>query len=326
MSPHGAFELRVAPGQARERLDTYLTNHVENATRSKVQQAIRDGHVLVDGRTAKNSHRVSPGEVIAISLPAPPPPTVGPEDIPLDVLYEDADLVVLNKPAGMVTHPAYTHYTGTLVNALLHRWRERPPDFPDPVRPGIVHRLDKDTSGIMVVARNEATLARLAAQFSKRTTVREYWAIVWGRLTPRKGTINASLGRSKSDRKKFAVSGSGKEATTDYEVLEEFPDLTLVKLTLRTGRTHQIRVHMHHFGHPVFGDPTYGGRRPPAAGGTAANKERFHRWLDLVRRQALHAKTLGFFHPVKKESMLFDSDLPPDMAALLDDLRSTAAP
>jgi 23S rRNA pseudouridine1911/1915/1917 synthase len=318
----GEFDISVPPGQTRERLDTFLTNHVENATRSKVQQAIREGHVLVNGKPARSSQRVAPGDRIAVRLPKPPPPTVGPEDIPLDILYEDADLVVLNKPAGMVTHPAYTHYSGTLVNALLHHWKGETPDFPDPMRPGIVHRLDKDTSGIMVVAKNASTLARLAKQFSDRTTEREYQAIVWGRPDPASGTINASLGRSKSDRKKFAVSGSGKEASTDYEVLEEFADLSLLRLKLRTGRTHQIRVHMHHLGHPVFGDPTYGGRRMPGAGAGAAKKERVHRWLGLVKRQALHAKTLGFFHPVKKEMMLFDSELPADMAALLDDLRS----
>ncbi|HLF15457.1 MAG TPA: RluA family pseudouridine synthase, partial [Bacteroidota bacterium] len=284
--------------------------------------AIRDGHVLVDGKPARNSHRVSPGEVISIRLPKPLPPKVEPEDIPLDILYEDADLVVLNKPAGMVTHPAYTHYSGTLVNALLHHWKGVSPDFPDPMRPGIVHRLDKDTSGIMVVAKNEPTLARLAKQFSERTSEREYWAIVWGRLHPARGTINASLGRSKSDRKKFAVSGSGKEASTDYEVIEEFGDLSLVRLKLRTGRTHQIRVHMHHLGHPVFGDPTYGGRRMPGAGAGAHKKERVQRWLGIVNRQALHAKTLGFFHPGRKERMYFDSDLPSDMLALLADLRA----
>ncbi len=321
----GEFELRIPPGQSRERLDTYLTNHVENATRSKVQQAIRDGYVLVDGSPAKNSHRVAPGEVISIRLPKAPAPSVEAEDIPLDILYEDADLVVLNKPAGMVTHPAYTHYSGTLVNALLHHWKADRPEFPDPMRPGIVHRLDKDTSGIMVVARNEQTLAKLAKQFADRTTVREYWAVVWGRLHPASGTINASLGRSKSDRKKFAVSGSGKEASTDYAVIEEFPELSLVKLKLRTGRTHQIRVHMHHLGHPVFGDPTYGGRRMPGAGAGTQQKERVHRWLGLVRRQALHAKTLGFFHPTRKEQLYFDSELPPDMVALLADLRSLPA-
>jgi 23S rRNA pseudouridine1911/1915/1917 synthase len=323
----GEFELRVPPGQSRERLDTYLAHHVENATRSKVQQAIRDGLVLVDGAPARNSHRVSPGEVITFSLPGPAPPAVLPENIPLDILYEDADLVVLNKPAGMVTHPAHAHYTGTLVNALLHHWGRgagAPPEFPDPMRPGIVHRLDKDTSGIMVIAKNEPTLAKLSRQFAERTTEREYWAVVWGRLYPGAGTINASLGRSRSDRKKFAVSGSGKEASTDYEVIEEFPDLSLVRLRLRTGRTHQIRVHMHHLGHPVFGDPTYGGRRMPGAGASAGKKARIHGWLELVRRQALHAKTLGFFHPGRRERMYFDSELPADMLALLGELRGTA--
>jgi 23S rRNA pseudouridine1911/1915/1917 synthase len=321
----GEFEIRIPPGQKRERLDSYLTNHVENATRSKVQQAISGGHVLVDGKPARNSHRVSPGELITVTLPRPPAPAVLPEEIPLDILYEDADLVVLNKAAGMVTHPAYTHYTGTLVNALLHHWKGAAADFTDTMRPGIVHRLDKDTSGVMVVAKNEATLARLAKQFAERTTEREYWAVVWGRLHPASGTINAALGRSKSDRKKFAVSGSGKEAATDYEVIEEFSEVSLVKLKLRTGRTHQIRVHMHHLGHPVFGDPTYGGRRMAGAGAGAAKRGMVLRWLGIMKRQALHAKTLGFLHPGRKERMYFDSELPPDMVALLEDLRSGAA-
>lgn len=319
----GEFEIRVPPGQKRERLDTYLVNHVENATRSKVQQAIAAGHVLVDGRPARNSQRVAPGQLISVRVVRPPAPVAGPEDIPLDILYEDADLIVLDKPAGMVTHPAYTHYSGTLVNALLHRWKDAAGEFGDATRPGIVHRLDKDTSGVMVVAKNEATLAKLARQFSERTTEREYWAVVWGRLHPRSGTIHAALGRSRSDRKKFAVSRTGgKEATTDYEVIEEFADLTLVKLKLRTGRTHQIRVHMHHLGHPVFGDPTYGGRKMPGAGAGASKRERVHRRLGLMKRQALHAKTLGFLHPGRRERMFFESDLPPDMLALLEDLRA----
>lgn len=318
------LEFVIPAGQARERLDAWLANHVENATRSKVQQAIREGLVLVDGRPARNSHRVAPGETVSVTLPAPPPPDVAPEEIPLDVLYEDDHLIVVNKPAGMVTHPAHAHYSGTLVNALLHRWRDAPADFPDPTRPGIVHRLDKDTSGLMVIARNETALTRLAAQFSARTTAREYQAIVWGTPAPPRGTIRASLGRSKSDRKKFAVSGSGKEAETGYEVLEAFEMLALVSLRLKTGRTHQIRVHMQHLGHPVFGDPAYGGRRMPGAGAGSAKKERVHRWLGLVGRQALHAKTLGFLHPATRERMQFDSDLPADLAALLDDLRRDA--
>jgi 23S rRNA pseudouridine1911/1915/1917 synthase len=320
--PSGEIEFRVPPGQARERLDTYLTNHVENATRSKVQQAIRLGFVFVDGEPARSSHRVSPGEVIIVRFPAPPPPTVEAEEIPLDILYEDGDLIVLNKPAGMVTHPAYTHYSGTLVNALLYHWKGEGSDFGDPSRPGIVHRLDKDTSGLMVVARNENVLAKLSAQFSGRTIVREYHAIIWGLLDPVRGTVEAALGRSKSDRKKFAVSGSGKEAATDYEVLEEFGYLSLVKLKLRTGRTHQIRVHMHHIGHPVFGDPTYGGRRIAWGAVDRTKKDEVHRYLGMVQRQALHAKTIGFYHPVLKKQMTFESDLPEDMTSLLAELRS----
>ena len=256
-------------------------------------------------------------------MPPPEPDEALPEVIELSVLYEDEHLIAINKPPGLVIHPAAGNPDGTLVNALLAHCDDLS-GIGGVERPGIVHRLDKDTSGLMVVAKNEPTLARLAKQFSDRTTEREYWAVVWGRLYPPAGTVNASLGRSKSDRKKFAVSGTGKEASTDYEVIEEFGDLSLVRLKLRTGRTHQIRVHMHHLGHPVFGDPTYGGRRMPGAGAGAAKKERVQRQLALVKRQALHAKTLGFYHPGRKERMYFDSDLPEDMLALLADLRGSA--
>lgn len=319
--PRLEFDMLVPPGKSRERLDSYLARHLENATRSKVQQAIREGYVLVDGRTVRSSHRVSPGEKIHVTIPGTPPPTVTAEDIPLDIVYEDQHLIVLNKPAGMVTHPAYSHYSGTLVNALLHHWRSGPLPFADMTRPGIVHRLDKDTSGLMVVARDDITLARLAKQFSERTIRREYQAIIWGCPRGGRGTVDAALGRSVSDRKKIAVSGTGKAAATDFEVLETFDYLSLVRLRLRTGRTHQIRVHMHHIGHPVFGDPSYGGRRI-AWGGTGARKKgEVQHMLVIMKRQALHAKTLGFIHPETKEMMQFDSDLPPDISEMLALLR-----
>lgn len=314
----------VPPGKARERLDVFLTHHVENATRSKVQQAIEDGYVSVDGKRVKPSHRVSPGEKIHVVIPKPLPQEVVPENIPLTILYEDDFLLVVDKPAGMVTHPAYGNYTGTLVNALLHHCNGRlsrigERDF---TRPGIVHRLDKDTSGLMVIAKDDVTHAKLAKQFSQRTIERAYWAIVWGVLKKPIGMIEASLGRSKSDRKKVAVTLEGKHAATHYEVLKTFEFLSLVQLKLLTGRTHQIRVHLHHIGHPVFGDPTYGGRRivyQPSGSGTTF-KQRVQHLLSLITRQALHAKTLGFVHPKTNKKMTFDSDLPPDMQAVLDQI------
>jgi len=316
------FDIHVPPGKVRERLDIFLTHHVENATRSKVRQAIDAGLVLVDGKTVKASYRISPGETIHVTIPKPPAPDVVAEEIPLEILFEDDHLLIVNKPAGMVTHPAYGNYSGTLVNALLYHCRARLSTLNDTTRPGIVHRLDKDTSGLMVVAKDDVTHARLAKQFSLRTIEREYWAIVWGRFgNKHSGLIEAALGRSKSDRKKIAVSASGKSALTEYTVLEEFPYLSLVKLKLRTGRTHQIRVHLHHIGHPVFGDPTYGGRRIASGGTEKLKKEEVQRFLKIIDRQALHAKTIGFNHPATQEHLLFSSELPADMAEVLGLLR-----
>jgi len=343
-------DITVPPGKARERLDVFLGHHVENATRSKIQQAIRGGFILVDGKKVKPSYKVSPGETIHITLPGTPPPDVVAEEIPLDIIYEDEQLLIVNKPAGMVTHPAYANYRGTLVNALMHYCGEKlsqqprtngskKSEFP---RPGIVHRLDKDTSGLMVVAKDDNTHAKLAEQFSSRNIDREYWAIVWGRFdTPSSsppyqggdvrraegvlldkekllsGIIDAPLGRSKSDRKKIAVVENGKPAVTGYEVLEEFEYLSLVKCKLKTGRTHQIRVHMHHIGHPVFGDPTYGGRRISSGGTDKKKKEEVERLLKVLNRQALHAKTIGFIHPSTGKKMKFESELPEDMKEAL---------
>lgn len=318
-----SFTIIVPPHQTRERLDVFLTRHVENATRSKVRQAIKLGFITVNDKKVKPSHKISPSEVIQVTIPKPAPPDVAPENIPLDILYEDPSLIVLNKAPGMVTHPAYGNFTGTLVNALLYHCNNRLSTLNDPTRPGIVHRLDKDTSGILVIAKNDASHAFLAKQFSQRTIEREYWAVIWGLFDKgkKKGTIEAALGRSKSDRKKIAVTTAGKHAVTEYEVIEEFRYLSLVSLHLQTGRTHQIRVHLHHIGHPVFGDPTYGGRRIAWGGTDKKKKEEVQHYLDIMRRQALHAKTLGFIHPASREFIRFDSPVPPDMQELLDLLR-----
>ena len=322
-----SFEIVVPPGKVRERLDVFLTHQVENATRSKVHRAIIERRILVDGKKVKPSHKVSPGEIVRIELLGTPVPKVDPENIPLDIVYEDDSLIVVNKPAGMVTHPAYANYSGTLVNALLfHSGGRLSSGGSDPVskkltRPGIVHRLDKDTSGLLVIAKDEVSHAILAKQFSSRTIDREYWALVWGIFRMKKGKIEASLGRSKSDRKKIAVSASGKHAVTEYEVLDDFKYLSLVKLKLHTGRTHQIRVHLHHIDHPVFGDPTYGGRKIAwSKAGVKISKEEVDDLLALIGRQALHAKTIGFVHPVTKKKMFFTSELPGDFQAVLSRL------
>jgi 23S rRNA pseudouridine1911/1915/1917 synthase len=333
------FVIVVPKGKTKERLDVFLTHHVENATRSKVQQAIKEGYVLVNGITVKPSHTVTGGEVIKVHLPKSPPPDVIAENIPLDIVYEDDYLIVVNKPAGMVTHPAYGNYSGTLVNALLHHSQYHLSNVQTVSaknglpRPGIVHRLDKDTSGLIVIAKDNATHAQLAKQFEQRTIEREYWAIVWGRFEKSKvrgqgsevkkitGIIEAPLERSKSDRKKIAVTKMGKHAVTEYLVLEEFDYLSLIRCKLRTGRTHQIRVHMHHIGHPVFGDATYGGRRISWGGADKKKKEEVQHLLTIIQRQALHAKTIGFIHPATKLKLKFDSLLPQDFNNALSLLR-----
>lgn len=318
--PH-EFEIVVPPGKKKERLDVFLTHHVENATRNKVQQAIEAGAVLVDGKKVRSSHSVSPGEIIRITLPKPPPQTALPENIPLDILYEDDDLIVINKPAGMVTHPAYGNWNGTLVNALLYHCNHLS-TLSDATRPGIVHRLDKDTSGVMVAAKTDFAHARLARQFSMRTISREYWAIVWGTFSASDGLIEADLGRSKSDRKKMAVVDQGRHAATEYHVIQQYDYLSLVRLRLRTGRTHQIRVHLAHIHHPIFGDPTYHGRKIAAGPGTPRQAADVQRLLKRISRQALHAKTLGFVHPRTKENLSFETPLPTDMNQIVSTLQS----
>lgn len=315
----------VPAGKKPERIDQFLTHHVENATRSKVQRAIRAGAVLVDGQRVRCSHRVAPGQEIHVTLPKPPPQDALPEQIPVDILYEDERLIVLNKPAGMVTHPAYGNMSGTLVNALLYHCNTLS-RLNGPTRPGIIHRLDKDTTGLMVVAKDDEAHAHLARQFSRRTIDREYWAIVWGVFRQHSGTIEAELARSRSDRKKMAVVAGGKPAVTEYTVLEQFEYLSLLRLTLKTGRTHQIRVHLSHINHPVFGDPTYNGRRIVWGPGTARQRAEVGMMLKLMGRQALHARTIGFVHPATGKALRFTSDLPSDMAEILRLLRKTTDP
>jgi 23S rRNA pseudouridine1911/1915/1917 synthase len=316
------IHITVPPGKKKERIDVFLAHQIENATRNKVQHAIKEGFVTIDGKTVKANHIVSPGEEIVVTLPKPPPPVAQPEDIPLDIIYEDESIFIVNKSAGMVTHPAHGNYSGTLVNALLHYAKSGLADSADPLRPGIVHRLDKDTSGLMVVTKNDRAYQFISKQFAKRTIDREYWAICWGTFKERHGEIEASLGRSLSDRKKITVREDGKPAITLYEVIEEYDNLSLVKLKLLTGRTHQIRVHLAHEHRPVFGDPTYGGRRIVYGGVTPKRKVFIQNLLDHLPRQALHAKTLGFVHPDSKEQVFFEADLPDDMEYVIERLRA----
>jgi 23S rRNA pseudouridine1911/1915/1917 synthase len=306
--------------------------------------------VLVNGRPTKANYKVRPGDVIELTLMKPPPIELIAQDIPLDIRYEDADLLVVYKPAGMVTHPAYGNRDGTLVNAVLHHvgagllasapsveeavpvpddeaGEDEEEDVPGAeVRPGIVHRLDKDTSGLMVVAKDPVAQVSLAKQFADRTVKREYWAVVWGIVDADEGEIEGNLARDPRDRKRFAVTRrDGKYALTRYRVLERFEFATLLALRLATGRTHQIRVHCAHIGHPLFGDTTYGGDRLVYPGSGAKHRQRVANLVRDIGRQALHAKTLGFIHPRTREWMEFDSELPADMERLVDALRNERA-
>jgi len=316
------YRFEIPDGKKKERIDTFLAKSIENATRSRVKNLIDANLVFVNGKIVKPSYLVQPGDIIEATHPITPrPENAEPEDIPLNIIYEDEYIIVVNKPAGMVAHPAYANYTGTLVNALLHHTKKLS-EVNEPGRPGIVHRIDKETSGLLVVAKDDYTHAKLAEQFSKHSIEREYRAIVWGLFKQKKGEIKTLIARSKSDRKKFAVSNSeGKEAVTLYEVLDEFEFASHIKINLKTGRTHQIRVHLSSIGHPVFGDPAYGGRKNLTGSSQSKMKSRVENLLEIMPRQALHAKTLGFVHPATKEFMRFDTELPEDMKELIEKLK-----
>lgn len=357
-------EFVVTAGQTPERIDKFITQAVMRATRNKVQEAIAAGAVLVNGQPTRANYKVRPGDSIEITILRPPPIELVPQDIPLNIVYEDEDLLVLNKPAGMVTHPGYGNRDGTLVNAVLYHVGGRLPDALDAgledeidgdevdgddvdpddidsdsseesdddveeleggadVRPGIVHRLDKDTSGLMVVAKDAHAQAFLARQFAERTAKREYWAVAWGAFDNDEGEIEGNLARDPRDRRKVAVvQRGGKYALTRYRVIERYPFATLLGLRLATGRTHQIRVHCAHINRPLFGDVTYGGRNIVYPGPGGKHRQRVLNLLKIMERQALHARTLGFTHPRTHEWMEFDSDLPEDIQRLVGELRA----
>ena len=342
------YTLHVPEGyMEEERLDVYITRFLANATRSKVQKGIKEGRVAVDGEIIKKvSHKVLASNVIECRLNRPPPIVAAPEDIPLNVVYEDEHVIVVNKKAGMVVHPAYGHRSGTLVNALLHYLGsaamsvgedEEVSDaevglstkFAAPrakegldVRPGIVHRLDKDTSGLMVVAKDDVTHSNLAKQFFHRTTRRTYDALVWGHPEKKAGRIESFIGRDPRDRKKMAVvpEEKGKLAITNYEVVQDLGRISRLIFKLETGRTHQIRIHAASSRHPIFGDTTYGGDQIVYGTRVGTAKMFFHNLLSSIGRQALHAKTLGFRHPASGEEMDFTSELPEDMTYIINRL------
>lgn len=318
------YMLQVPRGQQNEiRLDVYITSFVQNATRNKVQKAIKEGFVLVNKKHEKPSYIVQPEDVIEITLPKPPPEEAKPQKMDLDIVYEDDDLLIVNKDADLVVHPAYGNWQGTLVNGLMYYTQKNLSSVEDDtLRPGIVHRLDKDTSGLLVVAKNDTTHSKLSKQFAKKDVERTYWAIVWG-SPPKTGKIEGNIGRSPRDRKIMTVlpGEKGKHAVTHFRVLEYFDHLALVEIKLETGRTHQIRVHMQHEGYYVFGDPTYGGDSVRYGQNTGGRKTMFQKLFKRLPRQALHAKTLGFVHPGTGEFVEFDSNLPDDFEEVLEKLR-----
>lgn len=312
----------VEKGQELVRLDKYLMMRMQNATRNKIQNGIDLGLVKVNESVTKASYKVKPYDVVTVSLPHPPREGgIEPENIPLDIVYEDDDLLVVNKPAGMVVHPAFGHWEGTLVNALVYHFQNLPTHRNGEARPGLVHRIDKETSGLLVIAKNDYAMTHLAKQFFDHSIERTYYALVWGELKNEEGTVTGHIGRSIKDRKIRAVfpDGSvGKHAVTHYKVLKNLRYVSLVKCNLETGRTHQIRVHFKHIGHPLFNDSTYGGDR--ILRGTLFSKYEQYvgNCFKICPRHALHAKSLGFIHPTTGQFMQFDTDLPEDMQNLLE--------
>ncbi len=317
------IEIIITEGQGKERIDSYLANHIEFTSRSKIQKLIKAKLVTANGSIVKANYQIEPLDEIIVTIPVSPRPhKVAPENIPLDIVYEDEYLLNVNKQAGMVVHPSLGNYSGTMVHALLYYTQNNLSFANGDIRPGIVHRIDKDTSGLLVVAKDEKVHSEIAKQFAARTTEREYWALCWGKFKEPKGEIIGNIARSNKDRKIFCVSETeGKEAHTFYEVIDEFEFLSLIKLKLKTGRTHQIRVHLAHKKRNIFGDYTYGGRRINAGFELPKIKSRVHNLLKLMDRQALHAKTLGFIHPITKKKMIFDSELPEDFKKILDEIK-----
>ncbi len=309
------------PNQTLIRLDKFLMDRLPNVTRTKLQDGIKQGFVKVNNTEIKPNYRVRPGDEIVVALPEPPRDTeVVPEDIELDIIYEDSDLLVVNKPPGMVVHPAYNNWTGTLVNALAYHFQNLPTMPDNQGRPGLVHRIDKDTSGLLVIAKTERSMTGLARQFYDHSIERSYTALVWGLLENETGTIDVNLGRSLKDRRittAFPEADHGRGAITHYQVIKPLRYVSLLSCQLETGRTHQIRAHLKYLGHPLFNDAHYGGDR--ILKGTVFSKYKafVENCFKMLPRQALHARSLGFVHPISGKRMKFDSDIPQDFQELL---------
>ncbi len=313
--------IEVDKGQSLIRIDKFLMDRISNTTRNKIQHAIEVESLKVNGKGVKPSYKVKPNDIIVVSLPHPPrEDVVVPENIPLNIIYEDEELLIVNKRAGMVVHPAHGNWTGTLVNALSYHLNHLPIHKGGEIRPGLVHRIDKDTSGLLVIAKTEYAMTFLAKQFFDHSIERTYLALAWGIPTQEQGTVNAAIARSEKDRKIMAVyedEEKAKRAITHYKVLKSLQYVSLLQCNLETGRTHQIRIHMKHIGHPLFNDATYGGDKILKGTVFSKYKQFVENCFELLPRQALHAKSLGFIHPTTKKYMQFDSELPEDFQSAL---------
>jgi len=319
---HEHYAFTVEKGQQPLRIDKYLMNFVENATRNKIQEAAKSGSIFVNNNAVKSNYKVKPFDQIRVLFEYPVYENLlVPENIPIDIVYEDDDLLVVNKAAGMVVHPGHGNYSGTLINALIFHFQNLPTNSTN--RPGLVHRIDKDTSGLLVVAKTELAMANLSAQFKAKTSEREYVALVWGNMDLDEGTIEGNIGRHPKNRLQNTVylennAERGKPAVTHYKVIQRLGYVTLVSCRLETGRTHQIRVHMKHIGHTLFNDERYGGERILKGTTFTKYKQFVDNCFKSLPRQALHAKTLGFIHPSSKEKMSFTTEIPKDMQKCIE--------
>ena len=320
------FSFKADLGQSPLRVDKFLMSRIENATRNKIQQAAKAGSIHVDGQPVKSNFKIKGGNTVKVLFTHPPYENLlVPEAMELDIVYEDDYLVVLNKEAGLVVHPGHGNYAGTLLNGLFHHFTQLPKNSND--RPGLVHRIDKDTSGLLVVAKTESAMTHLAQQFFEKTSERKYKALVWGDFETDQGTYTGAIGRHPKNRLQMAVfedNSEGKQAVTHFKVVERFGYVTLVECQLETGRTHQIRAHMKYYGHPLFNDARYGGDAILKGTNFTKYKQFVENCFKILPRQALHAETLGFVHPVTGEKMQFETPIPPDMEEALEKWRHYA--
>jgi len=316
------YNFTADPGQDLLRIDKFLLLRIPKISRNKIQLVAKDNNILVNEKPVKVSYKVRPGDVISVVLPYPVTEfKLLAEDIPLEIVYDDDQLIIVNKEEGMVVHPGFGNYSGTLMNALVYHFDNLPKRDDFETRPGLVHRIDKNTSGLLVIAKTESALSHLSKQFANRTSQRRYWALVWGDVAEDEGTITGDIGRSQKDRKVYRVydeeEGYGKHAITHYKVIERFRYVTLVECKLETGRTHQIRVHFKQLGHPLFNDPEYGGDRILKGTTFTKYKQFINNCFKLIKGQALHAKTLGITQPETNEFLEFNSELPEGFEQLL---------